>query len=99
MGNAARQGSQGLHFLRLEKLLLQPAALFFRLLALVDVLHHPQEVGGTSRRVVEKGNVGRAPNGLTGLAQVARFETDLPRPVFEQRLDPLLAWPPRPEDG
>ena len=99
MGNAARQGSQGLHFLRLEKLLLQPVALLFRLLALVDVLHHPQEIGGTARRVVEKGNVGRAPDGFAGLAQVARFETDLPRPAFEQCLAAAPALPPRPADG
>ena len=99
MGNAARQGSQGLHFLRLEKLLLQPAALLFRLLALVDVLHHPQEVGGTARRVVEKGNIGRAPNGLAGLAQVAGFESDLPRPAFEQCVAAAPAWPQCPEDG
>ena len=29
-------------------------------------------------------------NGFAGLAQVARFESDLPRPVFEQCLQPLL---------
>ena len=64
MGNAARQSSQGLHFLRLEKLLLQSVTLLFRLLALVDVLHHPQEVGGAARSIMEKRYVGRAPKGF-----------------------------------
>jgi hypothetical protein len=63
-----------------EKVVAATGAFFLRLLALIDVLHHPQEIRGTARRVVEKGNVGSAPNGFAGLAQVAPFKRDLALP-------------------
>ena len=90
MGNPSRQSSQSLHLLRLEKLLLQPVTLLFRLLPFIDILQHTQKMGGATGSIMEERYAGRAPKGFAALAQVARFESDLPSPAFEQLFEALL---------